>query len=652
MNEKERYVRRFRRRHGGEEELRRHVDALYDILATVLGAEKIVLRAGKLGALKGMRSDRVGDRIHALQRLVFEDPTITPPAPAAYRQKLEELEEGLAELMAQRTVEDNLDRKINAKMAARHNDYLRELKLEALKEDLGPETPATQRKLQELGELEGRSLSDSALMQLRPRTLSEVVGQEPAVRSLLAKMASPYPQHVILFGPPGVGKTTVARLVLEEVKRVKQGPFAADAPFVEANGSTLRWDPRETTNPLLGSVHDPIYQGSRKEFADSGIPEPKLGLVTRAHGGVLFIDEIGEMDPLLQSKLLKVLEDKRVTFESSYYDESDPSVPAYVRNLFKDGAPADFVLIGATTREPDEIDPAILSRTAAVHFQPLTQAQVTTIVTSAAKRLGARCSKAVAELIASYTIEGRKAVQILADAFGLALVRQRKAKRKPLIAADDILAVVQSGRMLPHTPVKARRTREVGKTFGLGVLHYLGSLIEIEAIVFRAAHAGKGTVRFNETAGSMAKDSVFNAAAVLRTLAGIDLADYDLHVNVIGGGNIDGPSAGLAIFLATYSALTKRALPQNIAVTGEISIQGRIRPVGGIIEKLYAARQAGMRAIVIPRENARELDRTTLGLDVIPVATVQEALAAYGLEMPARARGMRVPRHLRRNRAR
>ena len=651
-SEKERYVRRFRRRHGGEEELRRHVDALYDVLATVLGAEKIVLRAGKLGALKGMRSERVGDRIHALQRLVFEDPTITPPAPATFRQKLEELEEGLAELMAQRTVEDNLDRKINAKMAARHNDYLREIKLEALKDDLGPETPATQKKLQELGELEGRSLSDSALMQLRPRSLSEVVGQEVAVRSLLAKMASPYPQHVILFGPPGVGKTTVARLVLEEVKRIKQGPFAADAPFVEANGSTLRWDPRETTNPLLGSVHDPIYQGSRKEFADSGIPEPKLGLVTRAHGGVLFIDEIGEMDPLLQSKLLKVLEDKRVTFESSYYDESDPGVPAYVRKLFKDGAPADFVLIGATTREPDEIDPAILSRTAAVHFQPLTQAQVTTIVTSAAKRLGARCSKAVAELIASYTIEGRKAVQILADAFGLALVRQRKSKRKPVISPDDILAVVQSGRMLPHTPVKARRTREVGKSFGLGVLHYLGSLIEIEAIVFRAAHAGKGAVRFNETAGTMAKDSVFNAAAVLRTLAGIDLADYDLHVNVIGGGNIDGPSAGLAIFLATYSALTKRALPQNIAVTGEISIQGRIRPVGGVIEKLYAARQAGMRAIVIPKENARELDRTTLGLDVIPVSTVQEALAAYGLEAPARARGMRVPRDLRRTRAR
>ncbi|MBV8151085.1 MAG: Lon family ATP-dependent protease [Candidatus Eremiobacteraeota bacterium] len=642
------YVRRFRRKYGGEEEVRRHLDALYDVLAGALGAEKIVLRAGKVGALKGMRSDRLGDRILALQRLVFEDPTIGgAPAPAQYRQRLEEIEEGLAGLIAQQTVEDNLDRKISAKMVSHHNDYLRELKLEALRDDLGPETPATQRKLEELTALDERRLSDSALMQLRPRSLDEVVGQEGAIQSLLAKIASPFPQHVILYGPPGVGKTTVARLVLEEAKKQGRGQFAGGAPFIEANGSTLRWDPRETTNPLLGSVHDPIYQGSRKEFAEGGIPEPKLGLVTRAHGGVLFIDEIGEMDPLLQSKLLKVLEDKRVTFESSYYDESDPSVPAYVKKLFHEGAPADFVLIGATTRDPEEIDPALRSRTGAVHFEPLTEYQVRSIVTAAAKRLGARCSRSVAQLIASYTIEGRKAVQILADAYGLALLRTPPGTKRPTIAADDVLAVVQAGRMIPHTPVRARRTREIGKTFGLGVLHYLGSLIEIEAIVFPAAHVQKGSVRFNETAGTMAKDSVFNAAAVLRTLAGVDLADYDLHVNVIGGGEIDGPSAGLAIFLATYSALTKTPLQQNVAVTGEISIQGRVRPVGSVIEKLYAARQAGMRAIVIPKENARELDRTTLGLDVIPVATVEEALAAYGLTPPRRPVA-RVRRRIRR----
>ena len=87
----DKYVRRFKRKYGGEDEVRRHLEALYDVLANVLGAEKIVLRAGKLGALKGMRSERIGDRILALQRLVFEDPTIAgPPAPASYRQKLDE----------------------------------------------------------------------------------------------------------------------------------------------------------------------------------------------------------------------------------------------------------------------------------------------------------------------------------------------------------------------------------------------------------------------------------------------------------------------------------------------------------------------------------------------------------------------------------
>ena len=83
---------------------------------------------------------------------------------------------------------------------------------------------------------------------------------------------------------------------------------------METDGTTLRYDPRGIANPLLGSVHDPIYQGARRDLADSGIPEPKPGLVTDAHGGILFIDEIGELDDTLQNELLKVLEDKRAYF--------------------------------------------------------------------------------------------------------------------------------------------------------------------------------------------------------------------------------------------------------------------------------------------------------------------------------------------------
>lgn len=641
------YRTRLRRKYGVEDELNRYVTALYEMLSGVLGQDKLVLRAGKVSALKMMRSSNLPDRLCGLQRLVFEDPTIErATARAQQRKGIADVEEMMASLIAQKSVEDEVERRVSAKMNERHQEYLKDLKLETLRENGDPETPATRAKLEELNVLSARSLAASALQRLRPQALREIVGQEAAIHALLAKISSPFPQHVILYGPPGVGKTTAARLVLEIAKGRPGAPFAKDAPFVEASGTTLRWDPRETTNPLLGSVHDPIYQGTRREFAESGIPEPKLGLVSRAHGGVLFIDEIGEMDPLMQTRLLKVLEDRKVTFESSYYDENAPNVPEYVKRLFREGAPADFILIGATTREPEEIDPAIRSRCAEIFFAPLTQAQILTIVHGAIKRLETKAARGVAPLIASYTIEGRKAVQIVADAYGQALYRLkprtgngRAGEKAPVtITEDDVRVVVQTSRLVPHTPVRARATREVGKAFGLGVLHYLGSLIEIEAVAFRAAQRGKGTVRFNQTAGSMAKDSVFNATSVLRAIAGIDTGDYDLHINIVGGGNIDGPSAGLAIFLALYSAILKQPLPQDVAITGELSIQGKVRGVGGVVEKLYAARQASMRAVYIPRENLREVDAALAGVRVVPLDNVQQVLRRLHLHRPSTRR--------------
>ncbi|HVA26565.1 MAG TPA: Lon family ATP-dependent protease [Candidatus Baltobacteraceae bacterium] len=623
------YTQRLRRKLGVEDELSRYVSALYEMLANALGQDKLVLRAGKVSALKMMRSTNLSDRLCSLARLVFEDPTIERATTRAQQRKaIAEVEDAMADLIAQKSVEDAIEHRVSEKMTQRHQEYLKDLKIEALQEDGGPETPATQAKLDALEALSHRSLAASAMAQLRPQSLREIVGQDTAIKALLAKVGSPYPQHVILYGPPGVGKTTVARLALELAKQRPRTPFAKDAAFVETSGTTLRWDPRETTNPLLGSVHDPIYQGSRREFADAGIPEPKLGLVTKAHGGVLFIDEIGELDVLLQTRLLKVLEDKRVYFESSYYDEGAANVPEYVKRLFREGAPADFILIGATTRDPEDIDPAIRSRCAEIYFSPLTQSQVVSIVQGAIKRLKAKASRGVPQSIASYTIEGRKAVQIVADAFGQALFRlnPKTAGTAVTIGEDDVRAVVQTSRLVQHTTVKARATREIGKAYGLGVLHYLGSIIEIEAVAFTAQQAGKGTVRFNDTAGSMAKDSVFNATSVMRALTGIDTANYDLHVNVVGGGNIDGPSAGLAIFLAIYSAITKTPLPQDVAITGELSIQGKVRGVGGVIEKLYAARQSGMARMIVPKENAREIDSALSGVEIVPVASVEQAM--------------------------
>ncbi|MEW6662965.1 MAG: Lon family ATP-dependent protease [Bacillota bacterium] len=616
---------------GERTDLRHQVTAMYRILCDLFGTDRLVFKASKLEALNLIKSEVLAERVLGLEKLVFEDPTLDKrPEEEEIPAILAAIQEEIAEIIARRTIEEKLEKKIAEKMQERHDEYLREIKKQILREQTGPESAQTLKKLALLEKINQTKLARSAMEVLRPSNLEEIVGQERGVKALVSKLASPFPQHVLLYGPPGVGKTTAARLALEAAKSLGCSPFSGDAPFIEVNGATLRWDPREVTNPLLGSVHDPIYQGARKDLADTGIPEPKLGLVTDAHGGVLFIDEIGEMDNLLLTKLLKVLEDKRVEFDSSYYDPHDPNVPQYIRKIFEEGAPADFVLIGATTRDPSELNPALRSRCAEVYFEPLNPGDIQEIIRRAALKLKVDLDPEVPEIISEYTIEGRKANNILADAYGLALYKKdtgiKGRKRKLRVTAADVYEVLQSARMTPYVIARASAASEVGHIFGLGVAGFVGSVLEIEAVAFSAREPGKGSLRFNETAGTMARDSVFNAASVFRKLTGDELDNYDIHVNVVGGGHIDGPSAGAAIMLAIMSAVQNKGLRQDVAVTGELSIQGRIKPVGGITEKIYGAKQAGVKTVLIPKDNQPDVPANLKGIKAVPVATIEEAL--------------------------
>lgn len=605
----------------------REIDALYQALIDLIGTDSLVIQAGRMNAMNLLRSSGRCERVLALQRILDEDPLLHPaPREEDLPEVLQRLTERIAEKRARKDIEDRIEKKVNEKLEQEHQDYVDAIRKQVIKEEKpDAESPQDAEKRKKLEQLDSIHLTQSVMELLRPRDFSEIVGQERAVKSLLAKLSSPYPQHLLLYGPPGVGKTTAARLVLEAACKKPSSPFREDAPFVETDGTTLRWDPRDITNPLLGSVHDPIYQGAQRTLADSGIPEPKPGLVTEAHGGILFIDEIGEMDEMLQNKLLKVLEDKHAYFESAYYDPTDPKVPPYIRKLFEEGAPADFVLIGATTRDAGHINPALRSRCAEIYFEPLTPKHIETIVQNAAAKLEVALEPGVAALISEYTTEGRKAINILADAYSLALEKANGEMAGLTIGREAVYEVAQVSRLYQFVTRKARHTAVQGHIFGLGVAGFLGSVIEIEAVAFPAREKGKGMVRFNETAGSMAKDSVFNAASVMRQLTGKDIHDYDVHINVIGGGNIDGPSAGTAILACIVSAVTGKKIRQDVAVTGEISLAGRVRPVGGVFEKAYGARQAGIKTLVIPKENERDIPEDLLGLDIHAVETAEEA---------------------------
>jgi len=609
------------------------IGALIKLVNDIYGTEKMVLKAGKMEALSLLRSNKPERQLLGLQRLIFENPTLQEEtSEKQISGVIEELKEALSELLARRSLEESIEGKVKKRIEERHEEYMQEIKRQVIKEAGGVESPQTLKKYAQMEIMYSQNLSRSALELLRPASLEDIVGQKKAVKALISKLASPHPSHVILYGPPGVGKTTAARLVLEEVKKLHHSTFNSAAPFIEVDGTMLRWDPREIANPLIGSVHDPIYQGARKDLVEGGIPEPKLGLVSEAHGGILFIDEIGEMDLSLQSKLLKVLEDKKVIFDSAYYDTHDPQIPRYIKMLFDRGAPADFILIGATTRTPESISPALRSRCSAVYFEPLTPAEIEDIVMAAAKRLKILLDLEAAGLISRYTNEGRQAVNLLVDAYGRALYEKEKKgtrARSCRITVKLMQEVLQSNRLIPLALNGDRSKSEKGKVLALGVYGFCGSVIEIEALSFPQTASGKGTMRFNETAGSMARDSVFVAASVVRNLTGVDIQQYDLHLNIIGGGNIDGPSAGAAIFIALLSAVMNISVRQDCAITGELSLRGQLKPVGGLTEKIYGARLSGIKKVIVPAENKDDIDHRFPDMKIVSARDVYDILPHF-----------------------
>lgn len=509
--------------------------------------------------------------------------------------------------------------------------FYRQLKGQPRAEGSAPHSSAGHREMDKLGKLRRISLTQPLSEQVRPKNFSDIVGQEEGIRALKAVLCSPNPQHVLIYGPPGVGKTCAARLVLEEARRTEGTPFSAEAPFIEMDATCVRFDERAIADPLIGSVHDPIYQGAG-QLGINGVPQPKEGAVTRAHGGVLFLDEIGELHPVQMNKLLKVLEDRLVRFESAYYNPDDRGTPRYIHEIFKNGLPADFRLVGATTRSPEDLPQALRSRCMEVFFRPLEQDELAGIASGAAKKACFVLRAEDAKLVGLYAASGRDAVNIVQMASGIARQEGRR-----VVERRDIEWVAESGHYTPHIEPRTHRDPAPGRVNGLAVHGaHQGAVMEIEAI------AVPGTGRVNVTGiveeedigdgrghtmrrRSMARAAAENAMTCLRA-RGHDVDRYDVHINFPGGVPVDGPSAGVAMAVAVASAIEGAPVACDVALTGELSVYGKALPVGGVSQKIDAAVKAGLKRVLIPEENyqARYAEKA---IQVIAIDSLDQALA-------------------------
>jgi len=490
----------------------------------------------------------------------------------------------------------------------------------------------SKKEMEQLKKMRSISLAEPLSERVRPSTFKEVIGQEDGIKALKAALCGPNPQHVIIYGPPGVGKTAAARLVLEEAKKTGKASFKQDAVFVELDATTARFDERGIADPLIGSVHDPIYQGAGA-MGQAGIPQPKQGAVSNAHGGVLFIDEIGELHSIQMNKLLKVLEDRKVHFESAYYSEENQQIPVHIHEIFKHGLPADFRLIGATTRTPNEIPAAIRSRCMEVFFRELEQDEIIIVAKNAASKVGLNISENGLDILAKYARNGREAVNMVQIASGLAITNDRKE-----ILDAEIEWIVQSSQLSPRMDKKIGSKSRIGFVNGLAVYGpNSGALLEIEVLVIPTVSKGTititGIVEEESIGGSgksirrksMAKGSIENVVTVLRSM-GVPADSFDIHVNFPGGIPVDGPSAGIAMATGIYSAIYKIPVEKTVAMTGEISIHGQVKPIGGIYPKIKAAELSGVKKVIIPKENMQSMLKDFKNIEIIPVTQFQEVL--------------------------
>ena len=429
-----------------------------------------------------------------------------------------------------------------------------------------------------------------------------------AVQQRVDKMKGPI---LCLVGPPGVGKTSLGKSIAKATGR----------NFVRMS---------------LGGVRDEAeIRGHRRTYIGS-LPGKVIQSMKKAKSSnpLFLLDEIDKLgadfrgDP--SSALLEVLDPEQNTTFNDHYLEIDYDL-------------SNVMFI--TTANSLRMAQPLLDRMEIIRLAGYTEDEKVAITRKhlIPKQIEANGLKqseieihddAVRDLVRYYTREAgvRNLEREIANL-------ARKATKEILMKGTTKVKIGRKN-LEKYAGVRRFRFGEaeledlVGITTGLAWTEVGGELLQIEAVLV----PGRGRMSVTGKLGDVMQESVQAANAYVRSRAhmfGIKSSIFekrDIHIHVPEGATPkDGPSAGVAMVTSIVSALTGIAVRKEVAMTGEISLRGRVMPIGGLKEKLLAALRGGLKTVLIPKENERDLpeipDNVKKGLEIVPVSTVDEVLA-------------------------
>lgn len=429
-----------------------------------------------------------------------------------------------------------------------------------------------------------------------------------AVRALTKKGDSPI---LCLVGPPGTGKTSIARSLARALKK----------PYVRISLGGVRDEAeiRGHRKTYVGAMPGRIANGLRS----AGVKNP-----------VMLLDEIDKVSTDYKgdtfSALLEVLDgEQNVKFRDHYLE-----------------VPVDLseVLFITTANTLQTIPRPLLDRMEVIEISSYTENEKMHIATEhlVPKQIEKngllpeqlRISKnALWKIAESYTKEaGVRQLERLIGTIARKTAREIMEQNKKTVRVTEQNLTHYLGKEKYHTQMK-NDTDEIGIVRGLAWTSVGGDTLQIEVNVM----PGKGEIQLTGQLGDVMKESARTGISYIRSISesqGISedfFEKHDIHIHIPEGAvPKDGPSAGITMATAIFSAVTERKIRADLAMTGEITLRGRVLPIGGLKEKLLAAKQAGMKTVLVPKENQPDVEELsqeiTKGLEIIPVSQMKEVL--------------------------